>query len=732
MSIQIHLDKIEFYKEDYVDTGKVYLAGSITGLNPSKQYCVWWTCDMCPTGMYLHANESMDYFFIDKVSSISLGNSAHLHTDDIIWSPGDYSLLGVYIIEVDGVCENYISSILASTSLIVYHDYETPPQENGRIYCSSFPTGANIYLNGTHYGTTNMVVRDLDPGEYDLKFTLDGYEDYTKTVVVEAGYETFISKNLIPLQQDIPTSLGIVIYPSRIGVGQKSAITGHLVIADVAYILPGIPVKLYLNKGQGFTYIATSNTPANGLGQFEYYYEAISSDADKTLEFKWVYEGGHEVIVDGENVPLASSESDVLPLIIETEVVLEETVIELLASPSTDVTPTEIVQLTAYLIDYFGNPLQNGSFVNFYKGNTLIVTSGTVDGYAYCNYTSVVEDSEQTLTFSAEYLGIENVYAPSEDTVNVLFEEHIQPEIGEIGAVTYEMIKQVGNDEITFYISVTNLTDEEQCFYINLMDPENETEVLEKAPNIPVLLRIADRIPAGDTEVIELSSTWDLRWNINNVIGQIVTFELRHSEPILDALGVVVCNPLKSAYDVVHKVSVDLTNIDIIVSVCADNTEGLITKDLQIGLMYSDPTTVTKTDVCMSPMNVINIANEEFCTSWHRPGPFTCSGTAYLADSMFVAYARGFDDEDNEYYEYSSIFRSVYGTKQVSLKVTDDSLVDDECYIWSPVDPTKCLLTDNQAKFLMYGGIFALSLYGLHVFKPVIHGAGETLKELKK
>ena len=32
----------------------------------------------------------------------------------------------------------------------------------------------------------------------------------------------------------------------------------------------------------------------------------------------------------------------------------------------------------------------------------------------------------------------------------------------------------------------------------------------------------------------------------------------------------------------------------------------------------------------------------------------------------------------------------------------------------------------------MYGGIFALSLYGLHVFKPVIHGAGETLKELKK
>lgn len=55
-----------------------------------------------------------------------------------------------------------------------------------------------------------------------------------------------------------------------------------------------------------------------------------------------------------------------------------------------------------------------------------------------------------------------------------------------------------------------------------------------------------------------------------------------------------------------------------------------------------------------------------------------------------------------------------------------------DCFIKNPIDPTKCLITDNQAKSLMYGGIFVLSLYGLHVFKPVIHGAGETLKELKK
>lgn len=308
--------------------------------------------------------------------------------------------------------------------------------------------------------------------------------------------------------------------------------------------------------------------------------------------------------------------------------------------------------------------------------------------------------------------------------------EEPEPDIGKIGAITYEIIKRPLNDQITFYIPVTNLTDEEQCFYINLMDPENETEVLEKAPNIPLIGRIADRIPAGATEVIELSSTWDVRWNINNVIGQVVTFELRHSEPVFNAFGVVVCNPLKSAYDIVDKITYDLTNIDIIVSVCADNTEGLITKDLQIGLMYSDPLTITKTDVCMSPMNVINIANEEFCTSWHRPGPFICSGSAYLADSMFVAYARGFDDEDNEYIITSPIFRSIYGTKNISIKITGEPI--EECFIDHPFDDTKCLITNDQWTFIKWTAIALGSLYVVSVAAPLVKGAGEGLQALTK
>ena len=55
-----------------------------------------------------------------------------------------------------------------------------------------------------------------------------------------------------------------------------------------------------------------------------------------------------------------------------------------------------------------------------------------------------------------------------------------------------------------------------------------------------------------------------------------------------------------------------------------------------------------------------------------------------------------------------------------------------DCYIKSPIDPTKCLITDKQAKFLMWSGIVIAALYTLSVAKPVIKGAGEGLQALTK
>ena len=196
MTISINLNKIEFYKEDYEDTDKIYLTGSITGLDSSKQYCVWWTCDMCPTGMYLH-NGSLNYFFINRVSSVSLGSNTHLHTDDIIWSPGDYSLLGVYIIEVEGNCENYVSSVLASTSLIVYHDYEI---QTGLLVCNSSPDNAEIWIDGTNTGEiTPKSFTNMEVGGYNVIFKKAGYYDCSKNVTVIAGEGVSAFCNLIEM-----------------------------------------------------------------------------------------------------------------------------------------------------------------------------------------------------------------------------------------------------------------------------------------------------------------------------------------------------------------------------------------------------------------------------------------------------------------------------------------------------------------------------------------------------
>ena len=866
----INLDKIEFYKEDYISDHKLHLTGSITGLDPNKQYCVWWTCEMSPMGYYVHYNDSMDYFYINQVSSASFGNNAHIHSDSIIQSPGNYSILGVYIIEVDGTCENYVSGVLASTSLIVYHDYgvqtgllvcnsspdnaeiwingtntgEVTPKSftdmevgsydvvfkkvgyydcsktivviagegisafctliemviTGKLSCVTIPDGAEIYLNGIYYNITNKVIDDLEPGSYNVKFTKDGYEDYITTKIVEAGLTTYVSKTLVSIFE--PTG--------NISLDKTSYEQEELIIATwgnvnftggmFSIINPSGSVKkqLPVNSPAGIVYYELPSNAQLGNWSVVLDYGDIEVDSKSltvvesqlppepcTQYFRVedqygnpvscvIYSSYWDFSLDipstGEiSVSLQPNETyEIVAHSIEHSVEDRKTITTCTTSPTVfvlDIPEGKINNITheAYGDIAGENEIkfeisvtntssesnrfyvdlrdENGVFKereptcskNIPAGETVTFHMDSKDA-AFPAW-SFEDVRGQAVTFELVLSNIICANVKVVDTVTHEIEEDIPvpPEIGEIGNITHEIIKQPLGDEITFYIPVKNLTNEEQCFYVNLMDPNNEADVLEKAPNIPFLGRIANRIAAGDTEIIELSSTWDIRWNINNVLGQIVKFELRCSEPVLDVGGLVICNLLKSMYNIVDEITYDLTDIAIIVNTRIDNIEGLITKNMEVGLLYVDPTTITKTDICNSPINITGILNTEIVTSWLYPGPFTCSGKAYPADSMFVAYVRGYDDDDNEYYEISNIFRSIYGTNEVSLKVTSNSLVDENgCYIDHPFDPTKCLVTDKQAKFLMWGGIIVTFLYTLSVVKPVIKGAGEGLQALTK
>ena len=62
-------------------------------------------------------------------------------------------------------------------------------QETGSISASSSPSGADIYLDGIHEGTTPKMISSVTVGSHTIKFKKSGYEDITRTFTISA-YET--------------------------------------------------------------------------------------------------------------------------------------------------------------------------------------------------------------------------------------------------------------------------------------------------------------------------------------------------------------------------------------------------------------------------------------------------------------------------------------------------------------------------------------------------------------
>ena len=431
-----------------------------------------------------------------KIECVSNPNGASVYLDGSNTSSGTTplileNLLGGY----HTVVFKYPGKADCTVQPFVYVDqtvFATCKMEDltGSIYCSSFPTGAAIYVDDVYKGVTNITVRDVLPGTHTVRLELTGYEVYTKEVTVSAGTEEFISKNLIPLPEfmitglelssfihenrtvvranitatgtgaytiyvdgtpewgshnypaetsvDIydltpeihticantvcknidltedyaPTSMAIMLIPSEIGVGQYTVVKGALQIQGQTAILPGIQVKLYLDKGQGLEHIATPNTPADGSGVFESNYQAITTDVGKTLNFKYIFEGS-------DISKLEPSDSGTVDLTVTSEPTLIETVTTLTASP-TEIKPGNTLLLKAKITEKeTGNTLPIGTFVHFYIGTKDLGIGGTTsDGYAYSQF-QIPEDYTGPYTCNTKYGGITDKYAPSEATVNI-------------------------------------------------------------------------------------------------------------------------------------------------------------------------------------------------------------------------------------------------------------------------------------------------------------------------
>ena len=63
-----------------------------------------------------------------------------------------------------------------------------PPVQTGSIFVKSTPEGASIYLDGKlQSDKTPAVIRDIKAGTHPIKLSLEGYEDFEKSITVQAN-----------------------------------------------------------------------------------------------------------------------------------------------------------------------------------------------------------------------------------------------------------------------------------------------------------------------------------------------------------------------------------------------------------------------------------------------------------------------------------------------------------------------------------------------------------------
>jgi hypothetical protein len=68
----------------------------------------------------------------------------------------------------------------------------------GALSINSNPKGAKVYLDNDYKGETPLELKNVETGQYSLRITLPGYEDWTSTVVILPILTVRISTDLTP------------------------------------------------------------------------------------------------------------------------------------------------------------------------------------------------------------------------------------------------------------------------------------------------------------------------------------------------------------------------------------------------------------------------------------------------------------------------------------------------------------------------------------------------------
>ena len=88
----------------------------------------------------------------------------------------------------------------------------------GHINVKSSPPGASIYLNGSYRGKSPMTIYDLKAGSYKLGLKMEGFQNWTRTIQIQAGSTQRVNANLTPLA---PTINSVSVTPTPSVEGQQ-------------------------------------------------------------------------------------------------------------------------------------------------------------------------------------------------------------------------------------------------------------------------------------------------------------------------------------------------------------------------------------------------------------------------------------------------------------------------------------------------------------------------------
>ncbi len=116
-----------------------------------------------------------------------------------------------------------------------------PPASTGSISISSYPSGADIYVDGYYMADSPVIIPGLSPGSHTVRLQKAGYDEYITTVQVVSGQRTPLSVTLSSLPPTVgsievaSTPNGASVYLDGKYMGQTQP-NGYL---DLTSILPG-------------------------------------------------------------------------------------------------------------------------------------------------------------------------------------------------------------------------------------------------------------------------------------------------------------------------------------------------------------------------------------------------------------------------------------------------------------------------------------------------------------